>query len=553
MRFMKRKRSQAGYAAAFLWIVLLVSTGGPAQANDWTSWGLGPLITHRVTAVEFNGVVYVFTQGGSGIRMALMSLICVSPGGCGIPHWVDLGEVPGSFVSAPFIVSMPTATVFRDKLYLLRSVVDTGHVIPIQQIQLAAMDAAGAWSSWQNLPAPNFNLMPGTAPAATSFAQFGGQLYVFATASDGRVHMASCSSCPPGPSIWNSWQEVPGGGLTDLAPVAVQASLGLHLFVHGIEDRGVWLNIMDINGNWTGWREVPGGGRTGGEIAAEVLDNGLLYAAIRGTNGDIQLNEFNFSWSGWRSISVPGFSVPAVAALDNQLFVFAESGGDLKVHRETVGGSGLPTPPPGPVPPPPPPPLGEISLTVDRGCGAGGSSYSLGSLITFTYRVSEAGTGILYDFDPAGTLKTIALGAIPAGVEIRRTATIAASLGVETLVLQVATASGRVLAAACSFSIGGVSPTLAQISTNKGCEVDFAAGESLTTSYSVSVAVTRVRIFNIVPGSGAVLLTPTPLTAAGGTLAAGTVSPVRGDRVLVVVPVTPSAGILSSTCRYRVP
>ncbi len=522
--------------------VLALSAGVTVVGNDWTSWGLssqvGGLPAQPVAAAEFTSSVYVFnnrllSDGSSFLEAALLSHICVGPS-CTVPNWLALGEVPGSRTS--LTASAPAATAFNNRLYLLRSVTGFAGPVELNRVELAAMDGSSNWSGWYNLPAPNFNVPASAADARPAVAAFGNRLYVFVSDRTGGIRMTSCSvtSCPPGPSIWTTWQEVLVGDTRPSSPAAAVFNNQLYLLV--VRSNNVWVNVMSSGGSWSGWSTIGAFADSG---LAAVIFNNQLYV-FTWSNGSVQVITHSAGiWSSARSLSPVGFAIapPAAAPLGDILYVFAVSNFDLMFHRET-GTAG--------------PATGEISIRVDRGCGPTGTSYSFGSPITITYRVSEAGTAVLYDFAPEGTLKTIPLGLIPAGVERSFTATIAAPLGVETIVLQVTTVSGRVLAAPCSFSIGGVSTTLAQITTNKGCETTFAAGESFSASYSVSVPVTRVRVFNIIPGSAPVLLTPVPLTTPTG-MVSGTVGSQRGDRVLVVVPVTPSSGIISATCRYHVP
>jgi len=61
------------------------------------------------------------------------------------------------------------------------------------------------------------------------------------------------------------------------------------------------------------------------------------------------------------------------------------------------------------------------------------------------------------------------------------------------------------------------------------------------------VAVTRVRIYGINPQMGLVELTTVPLTSQSGQLEL-TVGPQVGDAVLVVAAVTPTHGVITSTC-----
>ena len=223
--------------------------------------------------------------------------------------------------------------------------------------------------------------------------------------------------------------------------------------------------------------------------------------------------------------------------------------GDLPVAGDfepTPGTEPSPGPAPGPV-------ESGIDLWVDRGCGPSGISYNLGDPIVISYQVGEAGTAVLYDFDPYigsyGRILTHQLGMVFPGVEHRIMGRISAAHGVETLVLRVATSSGRVLADACSFSIGGVSTELVRIWTDKGCgaEAVFHHRERATIYYSVDVAVTRVRIYGINTQMGLVELTTVPLTSQSGQLEL-TVGPQVGDAVLVVAAVTPTHGVITSTC-----
>ena len=195
------------------------------------------------------------------------------------------------------------------------------------------------------------------------------------------------------------------------------------------------------------------------------------------------------------------------------------------------------------------------SITVDKGCGPTGRPYRIGETIIISYTVSEAAVAVLYDFGPTapttGTLQTINLGSVPGGQPQSLTARVFGAPGVETLVLQATTLSGRVITAACSFSVEGVSPALAQITVNKGCDAIYSIGESISISYNVNVDVIRVRVFNIVPRLGVVELTSAPLTSRSGVLNnLPPVGPDSGDRMLALVAVT-NSGLLTATCRYK--
>ncbi len=219
-----------------------------------------------------------------------------------------------------------------------------------------------------------------------------------------------------------------------------------------------------------------------------------------------------------------------------------------------IAGDFEPTPGTEPSPGPAPGPVGGgIDLWVDRGCGPDGMPYNLGDPLIISYRVDEAGAAVLYDFDPYigsyGRIMTHQLGMVLPGAEHRLMGRISAARGVETLVLRVTTASGRVLQDACSFSIAGVSTELARIWTDKGCgtEAVFHHRERATIYYSVDVPVTRARIYGINPRMGLVELTTVPLTERSGQIEL-TVGPQLGDAVLVAAAVTPTQGVITSSC-----
>ena len=67
----------------------------------------------------------------------------------------------------------------------------------------------------------------------------------------------------------NTWSEVPGGGITDVAVAATETPVGIFLVGRGSDDQGIYLNRYDAQSDtWSGWSEVPGGGRTDAPIAA---------------------------------------------------------------------------------------------------------------------------------------------------------------------------------------------------------------------------------------------------------------------------------------------
>lgn len=187
-------------------------------------------------------------------------------------------------------------------------------------------------------------------------------------------------------------------------------------------------------------------------------------------------------------------------------------------------------------------------ISVDRSCGG---FYNVGDPIIISYSLTAPASVTVYDFDPVGVLQTVSAGFRSPGTYTL--SGIARGQGVETLVIQANTGSG-VAMASCSFVVGVITSLLAAVSvtTDRGCGGVYSPSEHITVSYSVSLPVIRVRIFAIVP-TGVADMTPVPLTSPSGSVtSAAVVGPTPGDRMVVAVAVT-SSGILSATCKYRVP
>jgi hypothetical protein len=95
----------------------------------------------------------------------------------------------------------------------------------------------------------------------------------------------------------NTWNEVPGGGTTDVAVAGVLAGGGgdIYLVGKGINDKGIYLNHYTGNSDtWSGWYQAPGGGHTDAAIAAAgiaVYDGYyVLHLYMKGLNDHIYWN-----------------------------------------------------------------------------------------------------------------------------------------------------------------------------------------------------------------------------------------------------------------------
>lgn len=208
----------------------------------------------------------------------------------------------------------------------------------------------------------------------------------------------------------------------------------------------------------------------------------------------------------------------------------------------------------GPVLGPPPVGLPLAEISVDRGCG---SNYNPGDPIDVLFRVSEAATVKIRDFDQSGRIMTINIsGPIAEGTLYRLSSftgplTISGGAGVETVVIQATTASG-VVSSGCSFGIGGVSPSLVSVTVDRGCDGIYRLGETATVTLESDVP-GQVRLFNVTRDGQVVQLPVFPQLITPG-LRINVSAPFSGaiGRNTLVLQVITGSGVLTSACSTNV-
>ena len=378
--------------------------------------------------------------------------------------------------------------------------------------------ASAQWSDWENLG--------GVLTSAPTAASWGAnRLDIFARGSDNAMWHKWWNGS------WSDWENL-GGSLTS-DPDCVSWSLNrIDCFVRGL-DNALWHKWW--NGSWSDWENL-GGVLTSGPTAASWGANRLDIFA-RGLDSAMWHKWWDGSWSDWENLGGALISDPDCASWGvNRVDCFVRGPANALWHKWWPTAAG-----PGPV-------TDVAQVSVDRGCGG---FYNNGDPIGISYVLTAPAAVTIYDFDHAGVLQPISVGFRSPGTYTLHG--IVRGQGVETLAIQATTASGIAMAS-CSFAVG-ISPLLlsaVSVTVDHGCGGAYSAGDHFTVSYSVSQPVIRVRIFAIVPG-GVNNMTPTPLASASGSLtSAEIIGPTRGDRMVVIVAVTP-VGILSATCKYRVP
>lgn len=209
----------------------------------------------------------------------------------------------------------------------------------------------------------------------------------------------------------------------------------------------------------------------------------------------------------------------------------------------------------GPVLGPPPVGLPSVEISVDRGCGA---NYNPGDPIDVLFRVSEASTVKIRDFDQIGRIMTINISSpITPGRLYRLSSftgplTISGGAGVETVVVQATTASGVVVSSGCSFGIGGVSPSLVSITVDRGCNGTYHLGEAATVTLQSGVS-GQVRLYNVTR-DGQLVRIPlsSPLISPGLRITVS--APFSGaiGRNTLVMQVATGSGALTAACSTNV-
>jgi len=222
-----------------------------------------------------------------------------------------------------------------------------------------------------------------------------------------------------------------------------------------------------------------------------------VYIGAWPTQGGSRATSFGFAPA---RIDAPGSGTVIVHVEYHSPSCIATDGIDVFVYRggqvpflERNFSQGLTWSCGGGVLPPPPTGLPVINLNIDRGCGA---NYNPGEPLTFSYSVSETATVTLLDFETGGNIKQTALGTVPAGVGRSGTGVVGGPAGVETLVLVARTLSGVYVSTGCSFGIGGVSPSLASVTLDRGCDALYHYGETATVTLQSSVP-GQANLFNV--------------------------------------------------------
>jgi hypothetical protein len=148
-------------------------------------------------------------------------------------------------------------------------------------------------------------------------------------------------------ATWNSWKPIPGNFSTDTMASACTDVTGKILYVvaRRPDNDTIWLTHTDMNLQaWASWTEVPGGGITklAPSISPTSIHGDIAVLGV-GTNDGIYANVLvknSSSWSGWTSLGGVT-NAPVFGYRSGDTFrVFSKGLGDGKVYfNEAVTGS----------------------------------------------------------------------------------------------------------------------------------------------------------------------------------------------------------------------
>jgi hypothetical protein len=172
------------------------------------------------------------------------------------------------------------------------------------------------WTGWRVLPGG------GSTIDAPAVGEIGGLLYVFVRGWNSGIYYNNVGISPDGTLTSGGFREIPGGGRTPSAPVAIEWDdlddhNSLAVFVRDESNRIKYIFYDHEHDTWKGWREVPGGGLTLSPPAVAWI-GGTVNVYVRDLNNGIQQNRTaplsGSRWSGWREIPGDGHTPSAPAA-----------------------------------------------------------------------------------------------------------------------------------------------------------------------------------------------------------------------------------------------
>jgi hypothetical protein len=242
--------------------------------NAWSGWSEVPgdgntdagLAAASIAGTTTAGNIYLFRKGLDD--RVYLNILAHGPSitsGVTTDTWSGWSEVPGGGATD---VALAAAALLQD-VYLFRKGLDDNRIY-FNRFNRLTRD----WSGWSEVPG---GVTTNVALAAAPFSDgpTAQNIYLSAKGINDKIYLNTLTQDPfeSDPMLvrtWSGWNEVPGGGATDVALAATFSEGGppplsstLFLFRREIDDNRTYLNMFDRSNNtWSAWSEVPDGGDT---------------------------------------------------------------------------------------------------------------------------------------------------------------------------------------------------------------------------------------------------------------------------------------------------
>ena len=180
--------------------------------------------------------------------------------------------------------------------------------------------------SWLGDHWTGFSSLGGNVASDPVAIQYGSEMDVFATGTDGHVYKDTWNGL-----TWSGFNDM-GGGFSGTPAVAVWGS-ELDIFAKG--GSGIYKDTW-TGDHWTGFSSLGGGGMAANPTA--VTFNGELDVFARDGYGTVYKDTWNGStWSGFNPLGGNIASSPAAVQYGQELEVYGGSGVDGNLFKDTWG------------------------------------------------------------------------------------------------------------------------------------------------------------------------------------------------------------------------
>lgn len=221
-------------------------------------------------------------------------------------------------------------TLFKGQIFLFSKGMNNG------KIYFTSLSEDMSWSSWEQVPGD------GVTDVAPSTAAFNGWLYLFAKHTDGRIYVNRMNDGKQ----WEGWSDQIGG-TTDVGLCAVAAFEQLFLFSKGGADHRIYVNKKKKAQDWGGWTPFSESTTHFSLSAGYIKNLPRLFLFMVGAENKISVNSTldGAKWTGWKD-EIGGTTDVGITACENRfkqgslisagLEIFAKGIEDKRIYRNEL-------------------------------------------------------------------------------------------------------------------------------------------------------------------------------------------------------------------------